>query len=84
MPFQGENESQITQLFTTGVHPDRLDAPAMKDSIWDPIRLCWMNNPSKRPTLGQVIMNHMEFAPLPSLLANLSEVRICGTSGYYL
>ncbi|KAF8338411.1 kinase-like domain-containing protein [Amanita rubescens] len=78
MPYQEENDSQIAKLVTSGVQPGRLSSPPMDDGIWDLIQRCWRYIPSERPTMEQIMLTHMTFAPLPSLVATLSELAALG------
>lgn len=46
----------------------------MDDIIWNLVQLCWMHNPSDRPTMELIAEYNMAPSALRLLLATLSEV----------
>lgn len=83
MPFNEKDTHEIIRLVSSEGHPTRLHDPEMDDNIWDLIRQCWMHNPSKRPTMEQIVMKHMTFTPLPAVLVALYEVFISEALKYH-
>ncbi|KAF8343347.1 kinase-like domain-containing protein [Amanita rubescens] len=55
IPFQGIMDDRIIWLLTNGVRPERLKSPRMDDGTWDLIQSCWTSNPSKRPTMVEIV-----------------------------
>ena len=39
----------------TGGRPDRFEEPRMDDRTWNLIQSCWESDPSKRPTLDEMV-----------------------------
>ena len=76
VPFQGIDEFEITQLITSGNRPVRLGNPKIGDGAWNVIDYCWAPDPSKRPTMEQIVQTGMKFTSVPLLLANLGGVCI--------
>ena len=75
MPFQDLCGSQILQHWViNGKHPVRLNSPPIDDGIWNVIQHCWLQDPSKRPMVKQIVKAGMMFTSLPLLLTSLSEV----------
>ena len=54
-PFQGKDEYHVFRLVARGVRPDRLSDPIIEDNIWDIIQRSWVNKPSERPTMQQIV-----------------------------
>ncbi|KAF8326236.1 kinase-like domain-containing protein, partial [Amanita rubescens] len=78
--FQDLHGSQIVQLVTNGKRPVRLDSPPIDDGIWNVIQHCWLQDPSKRPMMKQIVKAGMMFTSLPLLLASLSELTVSSGS----
>ena len=76
VPFQDISPLQLPQLVKNGERPAQLNGPTMPvdDGVWNVIHHCWMQNPSKRPTMKHMVRAGMTFTSLHSLLATLSEV----------
>ncbi|KAF8351812.1 kinase-like domain-containing protein [Amanita rubescens] len=59
MPFEGKKPSQILELISSGIRPYRPDSPRMDDDIWKLVEDCWSPDPSRRPTMEQIVASHM-------------------------
>jgi serine/threonine protein kinase len=55
VPFETANNFLIMRFITDGIRPDRLESPAIDDQTWNLISNCWEANPSKRPTMEQIM-----------------------------
>ena len=74
MPFQDLRGSQILQLVANGKRPVQLGSPPIDDAVWNVIQHCWLQDPSRRPMMKQIVKAGMMFTSLPLLLDALSEV----------
>ena len=74
MPFQEEEPHQIPFLLTSGSKPSRLYDPKMNDDTWNLVEQCWFQDPSKRPTMEQIVNSHMP-SPDSLVTALINEVR---------